>query len=100
MANRDRISHGTCFVTCGIVVRLPLCIRPARLPVLAPGQEAEEGLPAARHQGYNSAISPIRHMHTKRENYGTSRSLPERICAILFQSIQVRILSLLSVFHP
>ena len=33
--DRDRISYGTCFVTCGIVVRLPFCTRPVCLPVLA-----------------------------------------------------------------
>ena len=32
---RDRISFGTCFVTCGIVVWLPFCTRPVCLPVLA-----------------------------------------------------------------
>jgi hypothetical protein len=32
---RDRVSFGTCFVTCGIVVRLPCCTRPVCLPVLA-----------------------------------------------------------------
>ena len=33
--SQDRISFGTCFVTCGIVVRLPFCTRPVCLPVLA-----------------------------------------------------------------
>src|SRR5271166_3184480 len=32
---RDRLSFGTCFVTCGIVVHLPFCTRPVCLPVLA-----------------------------------------------------------------
>ena len=31
----DRLSFGTCFVTCGIVVHLPFCARPVCLPVLA-----------------------------------------------------------------
>ena len=31
----DRLSFGTCFVTCGIVVHLPFCTRPVCLPVLA-----------------------------------------------------------------
>ena len=31
----DRLSFGTCFVTCGIVVRLPFCTRPVCPPVLA-----------------------------------------------------------------
>jgi hypothetical protein len=33
--SRDRVSFGTCFVTCGIVARLPFCTRPVCLPVLA-----------------------------------------------------------------
>ena len=33
--SQDRVSFGTCFVTCGIVVRLPFCTRPVCLPVLA-----------------------------------------------------------------
>ncbi len=33
--SQNRISFGTCFVTCGIVVRLPFCTRPVCLPVLA-----------------------------------------------------------------
>ena len=33
--SRDKLSFGTCFVTCGIVVRLPFCTRPVCLPVLA-----------------------------------------------------------------
>jgi hypothetical protein len=32
---RNKLSFGTCFVTCGIIVRLPFCARPACLPVLA-----------------------------------------------------------------
>jgi hypothetical protein len=32
---RNKLSFGTCFVTAGIVVRLPFCSRPACLPVLA-----------------------------------------------------------------
>jgi hypothetical protein len=31
----NKLSFGTCFVTCGIVVRLPFCTRPVCLPVLA-----------------------------------------------------------------
>jgi DDE superfamily endonuclease len=42
--SQNRLSFGTCFVTCGIVVRLPFCTRPVCLPVLArlilPGQKA------------------------------------------------------------
>jgi DDE superfamily endonuclease len=34
-ASPDKLSFGTCFVTCGIVVRLPFCTRPVCLPVLA-----------------------------------------------------------------
>ena len=59
-----RLSFGTCFVTCGIVVRLPFCTRPVCPPVLArlvlpgkhqgpgPGQEEEEGRPTPRHARY------------------------------------------------
>jgi DDE superfamily endonuclease len=32
---RNKLSFGTCFVTCGIIVALPFCSRPACLPVLA-----------------------------------------------------------------
>src|SRR4029077_5304737 len=32
---RNKLSFGTCFVTCGIVVALPFCSRPVCLPVLA-----------------------------------------------------------------
>jgi len=32
---RTKLSFGTCFVTCGIIVNLPLCSRPVCLPVLA-----------------------------------------------------------------
>ena len=58
--SQNRVSFGTCFVTCGIVVRLPFCTRPVCLPVLArlvlPGKPRsagtkEEGRPGARHQG-------------------------------------------------
>ena len=42
--SRDQLSFGTCFVTCGIVVRLPFCTGPVCLPVLArlilPGKKA------------------------------------------------------------
>src|SRR5215470_14060083 len=42
--SQNRLSFGTCFVTCGIVVRLPFCTRPVCLPVLArlvlPGKKA------------------------------------------------------------
>jgi uncharacterized membrane protein (UPF0136 family) len=32
---KNKLSFGTCFVTCGIIVALPFCSRPACLPVLA-----------------------------------------------------------------
>ena len=32
---KNKLSFGTCFVTCGIVVTLPFCSRPVCLPVLA-----------------------------------------------------------------
>src|SRR6185437_2477006 len=34
-ASPDKLSFGTCFVTCGIIVHLPFCTRPVCLPVLA-----------------------------------------------------------------
>jgi hypothetical protein len=50
--SQDRISFGTCFVTCGIVVHLPFCTRPVCLPVLArlvlPGKTA---IPARARKG-------------------------------------------------
>jgi DDE superfamily endonuclease len=33
--SRVKIGYGTCFVACGIIVRLPFCTRPVCLPVLA-----------------------------------------------------------------
>ena len=51
--SQDKLSFGTCFVTCGIVVRLPFCTRPVCLPVLArlvlPGKKprAKKGKKAA-----------------------------------------------------
>jgi len=51
---RVKASFGTCFVTCGIVVRLPWCTRPVCLPVLArlylPGQGQ------ARRRGRRGAV--------------------------------------------
>ena len=42
--SQNKLSFGTCFVTCGIVVHLPFCTRPVCLPVLArlvlPGKKA------------------------------------------------------------
>jgi SRSO17 transposase len=42
--SQNKLSFGTCFVTCGIVVHLPFCTRPVCLPVLArlilPGTKA------------------------------------------------------------
>jgi SRSO17 transposase len=51
--SQNKLSFGTCFVTCGIVVRLPFCTRPVCLPVLArlvlPGKKtrAKKGKKAA-----------------------------------------------------
>ena len=43
-SSQNKLSFGTCFVTCGIVVHLPFCTRPVCLPVLArlilPGKKA------------------------------------------------------------
>jgi DDE superfamily endonuclease len=48
--SRNRLSFGTCFVTCGVVVRLPFCTRPVCLPVLArlilPGKKTRGRPPA------------------------------------------------------
>ena len=45
--SQDKLSFGTCFVTCGIVVHLPFCTRPVCLPVLArlvlPGKTLRPG---------------------------------------------------------
>jgi DDE superfamily endonuclease len=42
-----KIGYGTCFVTCGLIVHLPFCTRPACLPVLArlvlPGKKKPGG---------------------------------------------------------
>ena len=56
----DRVSFGTCFVICGIVVRLPFCTRPVCLPVLArliPGT-AKTTVPARRRKGKKAAPLP------------------------------------------
>src|ERR1700722_14052579 len=59
--SQDRISYGTCFVTCGIVVSLPFCTRPVCLPVLArlvvPGT-AKATAPARRRKGKKAAPVP------------------------------------------
>jgi hypothetical protein len=55
--SQNKLSFGTCFVTCGIVVRLPFCTRPVCLPVLArlvlPGKKprAKKGKKAAPASG-------------------------------------------------
>jgi hypothetical protein len=56
---RDRVSFGTCFVTCGIVVHLPFCTRPVCLPVLArliPAGKTK--IPARRRKGKKAAPVP------------------------------------------
>jgi DDE superfamily endonuclease len=54
--NRDRVSFGTCFVTCGIVVQLPFCSRPVCLPVLARLIPAgKTRIPARRQKGKKAA---------------------------------------------
>ena len=53
----DRLSFGTCFVTCGIVVHLPFCTRPVCLPVLARlvlGGTTK--VPARRRKGKKAAL--------------------------------------------
>ena len=57
--DRDRISFGTCFVTCGIVVRLPFCTRPVCLPVLARLVPAgKTGVPTRRRKGNKTTPVP------------------------------------------
>src|SRR5215472_383381 len=48
---RVKASFGTCFVTCGIVVRLPFCTRPVCLPVLARLYIPGQGTPRAPRRG-------------------------------------------------
>src|SRR5579862_9842273 len=56
---RDRVSFGTCFVTCGIVVRLPFCTRPVCLPVLARLIPAgKTTVPARRRKGKKAGPLP------------------------------------------
>jgi len=54
--SQNKLSFGTCFVTCGIVVRLPFCTRPVCLPVLVrlilPGKK-----PRARNRKKAAAAS-------------------------------------------
>jgi hypothetical protein len=55
----DRLSFGTCFVTCGIVVQLPFCTRPVCLPVLARLVLAgKTKVPARRRKGEKAAPLP------------------------------------------
>jgi len=57
--DRDRVSFGTCFVTCGIVVRLPFCTRPVCLPVLARLVPAgKTTVPARRRKGKKATPVP------------------------------------------
>ena len=80
--SQDRISFGTCFVTCGIVVRLPFCSRPVCLPVLArlvpgqdhgpgPGQEAEEGRHTRANQSRAGRMAGSSRMTAKHEHVDT-----------------------------
>ena len=58
---RDKLSFGNCFVTCGIVVRLPFCSRPVCLPVLArlhvPGKGKAAGKARKRDPAPASKVS-------------------------------------------
>jgi hypothetical protein len=57
--SQDKVSFGTCFVTCGIVVHLGFCTRPVCLPVLArlvlPGKTA---IPARARKRKKAAPAP------------------------------------------
>jgi hypothetical protein len=58
---RDKVSFGTCFVTCGIIVALPFCSRPVCLPVLArlhvPGRGKAAGKARKRDPAPASMVS-------------------------------------------
>jgi SRSO17 transposase len=58
---RDKVSFGTCFVTCGIIVSLPFCTRPVCLPVLArlhvPGKGPARGKARKRDPAPASKVS-------------------------------------------
>src|SRR4029077_4934135 len=58
---RDKVSFGTCFVTCGIIVSLPFCSRPVCLPVLArlhvPGTGPARGKARKRDPAPGSKVS-------------------------------------------
>jgi len=57
---RNKLSFGTCFVTCGIIVALPFCSRPVCLPVLArlhvPGK-GRQGRQARRQAAAASTVT-------------------------------------------
>jgi hypothetical protein len=57
---KNKLSFGTCFVTCGIVVALPFCTRPVCLPVLArlhvPGR-GRQGRQARRQAAAASTVT-------------------------------------------
>jgi DDE superfamily endonuclease len=57
---KNKLSFGTCFVTAGIIVRLPFCTRPVCLPVLArlhvPGQ-GRQGRKARRQAAAASTVT-------------------------------------------
>ena len=58
---RDKLSFGTCFVTAGIIVSLPVCSRPVCLPVLArlhvPGKGKARGKARKRDPAPASMVS-------------------------------------------
>ena len=65
---KNKLSFGTCFVTCGIIVDLPFCARPACLPVLArlhvPGQ-GRQGRKARRQAPAASTVTTAAALVTK-----------------------------------
>src|ERR1700742_141433 len=56
---RNKLSFGTCFVTCGIVVALPFCSRPLCLPVLARLHVPGRGRRGGRARGQAAAASTV-----------------------------------------
>jgi hypothetical protein len=67
LPNPHKLSWGTCFVVCGIVLTLPFASRPVCLPVLArlcpPGQQASKQVIAGQLVGLVAGQFPDRAVH-------------------------------------